>query len=96
MPAGQPEEVLSEISRSTDIDEILQCLVAQFEGPDGFARAVRQVYNDAVTGSATRARIVVSMLTAFQKHGSDDTGDEKLESELKVFQEKLYGNGPEN
>lgn len=80
------EELLADLAnpadRSTSVTQLAECLMVQFQGPAGLARAIHAAFEENTTGNAGQIRILGDTVKLLLNINSDDASgdDDDLES----------------
>lgn len=65
---------------STSIRELLRCVMVEFDGPAGLARAAKLAFDENTTGNSNQIRLLSDLFRLLTTHGSEEEGEQDLES----------------
>lgn len=89
-------DTLEDLTKATTpigIAEVLRCIMAEFDGPAGFAEELKKDFDVAPKGGMNRIRIETAIIGALQKLGvGDDEGSDDIE-DLENQARQLMGAG---
>lgn len=75
------DDLTTATTMNIDSRRLLKAIMCEFDGEDGFAKELRQEYDAASSGSASRGRLLVDIMKLIHSIGPDDNDAEELSVE---------------